>query len=338
MARAIEKIEQDIAALEEATSAIAQEFYKTYERYLNGLGQAMRQQLILATYHLCTQAYPQAFLSLSFSQRQQLQKAIRKLAENAKQQLLEVLHPPKSGLLAHLPTHDTNFDELVSRLFGKRTESAPSPEAEEKTAQKESEEREEKESSPSLSLLPLNSGENLSFVSENLVANALSVANSQSPITKPDELAFWQEKLEGAIAKIIQKVSRDSNRLLQQSGILPKKLPEPVLEAAAKVEASGESVPGPPNLLNLVIETQDDSAADKLGEQESESSTLIQLTAIHLRLSEIEFTDPKVATVRHQIRSLSAKLNNLGRDYHKKQREKSIAEAEGAWRVSWFDE
>ncbi|MBD3561999.1 hypothetical protein H6S82_24585, partial [Planktothrix sp. FACHB-1355] len=88
MARAIEKIEQDIAALEEATSAIAQDFYNTYERYLKGLGQAMRQQLILATYHLCTQAYPQAFLSLSFSQRQQLQKAIRKLAENAKQQLL----------------------------------------------------------------------------------------------------------------------------------------------------------------------------------------------------------------------------------------------------------
>lgn len=83
MARAVEQIEQDIAALEEVVSAIAVELRSAYASYLKALGQAMRQQLILASYHLCTQGYPKAFLGLSFSQRQQLQQAIRKLGQQA---------------------------------------------------------------------------------------------------------------------------------------------------------------------------------------------------------------------------------------------------------------
>ena len=85
---AIEQIEQDIAAIEKAMEAIAAELRSVYTSYLTALGQAVRQQLILASYHLCTQGYPASFLSLSFSQRQQLQQAIRKLGQQAAAELL----------------------------------------------------------------------------------------------------------------------------------------------------------------------------------------------------------------------------------------------------------
>jgi hypothetical protein len=63
-----------------------------------------------------------------------------------------------------------------------------------------------------------------------------------------------------------------------------------------------------------------------------------QLIAIQLRLSEIEFADTNVRTARNQVRQLESKLASLGREYHKRQRERTIAEAEAAWRASWFDE
>jgi hypothetical protein len=45
MARAIERIEQDLAALEEATALLRAELNKTYFQYLQLLGQAVRRQL-----------------------------------------------------------------------------------------------------------------------------------------------------------------------------------------------------------------------------------------------------------------------------------------------------
>lgn len=247
MARAIERIERDIAALEEAVSAIAVELRSTYASYLTALGQAVRQQTVVASYHVCTQGYPESFLGLSFSQRQQLQQAIRMLGQQTSDQLL-----------AH-----TNTD-------------SPRP-------------------------------------------------------SNPEDLAQWQQNLEQAIANTLKKTNRETNNLLQQAGILPNKLPVPVLEAAANSsEASTEVMAGPPNLLNLLIETENN--------QESEDSTVTQIVAIHLRLSEIEFTDATVRAGRNQIRNLEVRLKSLGREYYKKQRERAVAEAEAAWRASWFDD
>lgn len=92
MAKAIEQIERDIAALSQAVGAIAQELGSVYTNYLIVLGQATRAQLILASYQICTQGYPKQFLSLSVSQRQQLQQAIRQLGKNAAEQLINLLN------------------------------------------------------------------------------------------------------------------------------------------------------------------------------------------------------------------------------------------------------
>ena len=87
MARPIERIEQDILELEKAIGSIAQQLQKAYGSYLEILGQAVRQQLILAIYHLCTQGYPENFLRLSLNQRQKLQQSMRKLAKSAAQDM-----------------------------------------------------------------------------------------------------------------------------------------------------------------------------------------------------------------------------------------------------------
>jgi len=59
---------------------------------------------------------------------------------------------------------------------------------------------------------------------------------------------------------------------------------------------------------------------------------------IQLRLTEIEFADAALNVIRNRIRNHSAQLRNLGREYQKKQRERAIAEAQSAWRASWFDD
>jgi hypothetical protein len=303
MARAIERIEREIASLEQTIAELAAEFYNIYSRYLTALGQGVQQQLILATYHLCTQGYPDEFLKLSFSERQNLQQTIRQLADRNKQELIAQVNSPMQEKPKFQFMNELEMSELEELI-------------EETMAETEAEEIDEEE-----------------FFSESESWETESEPTTEKPnteITNPEALLQWQERLESAIVKILQKLSRDSNLKLQQAGLLPKKLPEPVLEAAAKVEAAAETMPGPPNLLNLVIETESD--------RESQNTTVTHLIAIHLRLSEIEFTDSTLSTLRQQIRNLSVKLHTTRREYQKKLREKAIAEAELAWRVSWFDE
>lgn len=96
MARRIDQIEKDLATLEEAMGAIAQELEQAYERYLAELGTVASQQLVLAAYHLCTQGYPEQFLALSPSQREEAQQALRALTRDATQRLQEALSPKPS--------------------------------------------------------------------------------------------------------------------------------------------------------------------------------------------------------------------------------------------------
>lgn len=304
MARAIERIEREIGVLEQTIAELAAEFYNIYSRYLTALGQGIRQQLIVATYHLCTQSYPEEFLSLSFNKRQKLQQAIKQLADRTAQELIILVNSPmqeKSPLLSINELEISELQELIEESIAEIEEG----ESDEENSVSESD------------------------YGESNAEHEQTMEKPNTQITNPEGLLQWQERLETAIGKILQKLSRDSNLRLQQVGLLPKKLPEPVLEAAAKVEAAAETMPGPPNLLNLVIETESD--------RESQSSTVTHLIAIHLRLSEIEFPDSTLTTLRQQIRNLSVRLHTTRREYQKKQREKAVAEAELAWRASWFD-
>ncbi|MEM9448600.1 MAG: hypothetical protein AAGA75_08705 [Cyanobacteria bacterium P01_E01_bin.6] len=93
MTRAMTHIEQDMESLEQEVVAIAQELHETYDEYLDVLSKAVQHQIILTTYHLCTQGYPQRFLKLPLHERQKLQQNVQLLAKKVFQDLL---HP--SGL------------------------------------------------------------------------------------------------------------------------------------------------------------------------------------------------------------------------------------------------
>ena len=282
MARAIERIEKELTELKVAIRAIAQELNLAYARYINTLKPALQKQLILASYYLCTQGYPDEFLNLSLNQRQKLQQGIRKLSQQATQELISYIHPP-----------EVTQKETVVEL-----------EKEENT-EIENGDKEENEQQP-------------------------KVLDPSNPI----ELVEWQQDLEAAIQETLKKLSQVVNILIQKNGVLPKKLPEPILIAATAAAASSESssnmIPSPPNLLNLVIEISN--------QEDSEDSSLTQIMAIHLRLGEIEFAEATLLSERKGIRNILMQLNNLGREYQKRQRELKTAEAEAAWRASWFED
>ncbi|MCP6759571.1 MAG: hypothetical protein NHB32_12560 [Fischerella sp. CENA71] len=308
MARPIERIERDLAALEEAIAAIAKELQATYTSYLNTLGKAVQQQLILATYHLCTQGYSENFLKLSLNQRQNLQQSIRKLGKQSTEQLLALVNGEEEK--SQQPQDEENDKPLEWNQDEPEIISLQQTTDDESELEEEEEQEQEEQE------------DNTNFSS--LVAYP-TFPSSANPI----ELAKWQQFLEKATQYTLKRISHEANVLLQKAKILPQKLPEPILEAIGS-EASAELLPSPPNLMSLVIEIENN--------QQSEESGLTQFMAINLRLVEIEFADTKLSSERKQIRNILAQLNKLGLEYQKKLRERSVAEAEAAWRASWYED
>ncbi|NJL39854.1 MAG: hypothetical protein HC840_04635 [Leptolyngbyaceae cyanobacterium RM2_2_4] len=355
MAGAVERIEQDIAALEVMVKALAQEFDDTYHQYLTNLGQSVRQQLILASYHICTKGYPERFLELSFSQRQNLQQSLQKLVRQAQVQLIELI---EVAYLEVASVDDEDEDE-VDAVKSSKAEATDTPDNAQasasgfqdpgfQTLEFQAPELQTLESQPSgfeASEPPLEKDlvEQIEFQAY-VSPDSSPASTEESPIAEeknptatielldsPEALAYWEERIEEGIEEMLQTLSHAANRLLQKASVLPDKLPEPVLEVAAKSGLATEPVSGPPNLMNLLVETEDE-------DEDEDESAITHIIAIQLRLSEIEFSDATLSTWRSKVRSLLVRLVQLGRQYQKKQEELAIAEAEDAWRSSWFEE
>ncbi len=291
MVGSVERIKQDLAEMDRAIGTMANEFHSAYSNYLNGLGQAVRQQLILASYHVCTQGYPERFLDLSYNQRQQLQQTLRNLAHQTQEELLAQLHFP---IVPELPESVEIIDP--SELFQETTASTA------------------------------------------IYSTVSLKKDDQAPQSlAPIHLVQWQQDLEASIVQELQTASHAANRLLQQAGVLPRKLPEPVLEVATKADPS-EVGGNTPNLINLLVEAPGEIIAEQERIEETKGQSVVHVVAVHLRLPEIEFANAALTAARTHIRSLLARLKTLGRDYQKKQREQAIAEAQAAWRSSWTDD
>ncbi|MEB3229823.1 MAG: hypothetical protein VKJ64_02350, partial [Leptolyngbyaceae bacterium] len=129
------------------------------------------------------------------------------------------------------------------------------------------------------------------------------------------------------VAKILQDLSQQINQEFHQVGMIPRRLPEAVLEAALRSEASAEPSGGTPNVLSLVVEA----------EGKSKHSKVMRIKALNLRPSELEFSDTYLSACRSRLRVLTEKLKKMGKTYEKKQRSRAIAEAEAAWRSSWYE-
>jgi hypothetical protein len=310
MVGSVEQIERDLAALEKAVMAIAQDFRQTYTDYLTVLEQTMRQQLTLAAYRLCTQGYPERFLELSFQQRQRLQQSIQQLGKQAHDQLLVpliVTAPLKN--FENATEGDTRYP---SEPFGEEF----------LTSKTVSRSQVDQIDQPDSNLEDPDLEEDPD-PEEDLLDEMEASLDFDQPMS-PELLEHWQQSLEQNTAHVLQTISHAANRLLQQADILPQQIPDPTLEVVAKSGIVAETA-GMPNLLSLLVES------------EEHESKVRHIVAIRLRLAEIEFGDSVLTQGRSKIRSLSARLHQLEREYRKKQRERSIAEAEAAWRSSWYE-
>jgi hypothetical protein len=427
MARSLDQIAKDMAALEEATTAIDEKLQTLYGQYLPVLGTAVRQQLILAAYHLCTQTYPEAFLALSKGQREQVQGALRKLGRQGQSQIealikmdnvsatLSLLLKSADGLTrdaiaaaiepddlsATVPNPDAsvegrdggesenegqndgaNGDELIgdgtsgdgttgdaemADTAVDRDRAAAVPpgpdslppateaeadagaarvnpdEAPGEVATDDGEATPTDEDDPEGGDRPLQA-----LPPEAMAAISEALAGVQPPAhPSPLHLAKRHVLMERQIRAILHTLSNTSNYMLKRAKILPD-LPEAVLSAAAESEA-GDTAPGVPNLLNVIVEMGqrlgedgddgDEEAVmeDPLEADDAPERAMTHLVAINLRLADIEFSDPQTALRRSRIQETLAKLKQLSSRYQKLQQEKARADAEALWRSTWFD-
>jgi hypothetical protein len=168
----------------------------------------------------------------------------------------------------------------------------------------------------------------------------------------PTSLSTWQQNIEQEIGHSLKEISYKVNLLLQQAQIMPPTIPKPILEASMEADRQGGSMANVPNILSILIEQEsieeqelEDALQDRLMmptiveiSSADELPQIIQINSLYLRLTEVEFSNVTALSLRKNISQLVDKINMLRREYLHKQQELKIAEAESAWRNSWFED
>ncbi|MGF1541549.1 MAG: hypothetical protein ACFCU5_14045 [Pleurocapsa sp.] len=340
MAKSIQKTQQELEALKVIVGEAGEELQDLYISYLNLLSQSVKQQIISATYHLCTQIYPESFLKLSLSNKQKIQQKLRELSEQIQPEILNI----STERELNFAMQELNLvAEMLKNLRG-----VPDPptSGEDRTLPLSSKNETLKEDKVNLELVKAELQEldptELNIDLENIAENFDNNLDSEElerrqevDFNNPEHLILWHKQLERNIKKILDQTSKQANRYLQKSGIIPNRLPAKLMEVAMKAEESaarnhGNKIQNVPNILNLIVET------DK--EKKAQSSSILQISLLRLRLSELEFIDPLLNAKRTQIRNHISKINQLKRQYRDKKREYAQAEAEAAWRSSWYED
>lgn len=164
--------------------------------------------------------------------------------------------------------------------------------------------------------------------------------DSIAEIKNPEDLVLWCKRVEEGVRMILHNLSQEVNSELQKNKIIASQFPPQLWEMALQTEEGGMSSGNPPNILNLLIETskkKETKQDEDEDEDENKESQITKISAIHLRLSDIEFSDPQLSLQRQQIRQHLEMVKKMHKAYQKIQRENAQAQAEVAWRSSWHD-
>lgn len=304
MVRAIQQIETDLKALEQKVSAIAQQIEEAYEDYIQLLGETLQNQLTFSVYQICTQEYPEAFLKLSLSQQQALQKQIRDLGQKA-----QANFQLGGEILQQVEWNDEQATALEEML----SEEEDNPET---SDQKDS---------------------NSNFNLETLQA-LLQSGQSPSDENSPENVKVWCYLQAEAITMILENVSSQANTVLQQAGVLPQELPKEMIDAAIQSEGAGTISNRAPGVLHLMLELERKDQQDQSHSSDDEENEVMQLSIVRLRVGELEFSAPNLNTKRRTLRTLEQQLQQLDEQYRKLNKERAIAQAELAWRSSWHND
>ncbi|BFM41261.1 hypothetical protein [Synechocystis sp. LKSZ1] len=92
MTQSLASIREKLIQLEAQTQELSENFVQTYQQYIQQLDQVLQQQLILAIHQVCTHLYPDEFLQLNFSDRQQFQSQVHQLSGQFQTKLTSLLH------------------------------------------------------------------------------------------------------------------------------------------------------------------------------------------------------------------------------------------------------
>ena len=277
MVRPVEVIRREIDDLKQVTVALADEFNRLYGDYLDSLGATLQRQVVMATYHLCTQVYPESFLALSVSQRESLQRQIRDLGAKGNDWLHDLLDPNIDvNLLGVLESEPQAAPSMPPSLDGAGEPEVPMPEVSQDTPLS---------GDPADGSLPspMDDGAEGTPGSEP-ESGVPSVRQSEAEILaipsllkqmvmaalvddRPEDLgdrlfsgddltplrlAKHHIYLEQQIRDLLQRISRQANQRLHSAKVLPN-LPDAVLKAASDAEIGpgrGRSVP---NILNVMV-------------------------------------------------------------------------------------
>ncbi|MGB2927167.1 MAG: hypothetical protein WBB82_17845 [Limnothrix sp.] len=330
MVKATAQIRTDLTKITDRVTSLKHTLEELYTGYLDSLGASFERQLVLASYQLCTRVYPQKFLELSYDQRQKMQQALRQIGQETHATLSRVLtnpppeEPDATELLFKEELEDSDDESVEKELlevFGTIDEAIAEADPDEEQ-QNSSDKPEEQKRRAEMSELAERIAESL--------ADMMQAPQEAEPIDddSPEQLVQWFKATEKNIRKVLNQGSRNANRLLQSNEILAKNIPEHVLDLAIQNNPQPNASQQASNLVNMVIEAD-------MGQKKKRR---IRVTAIHMKLTEIEFGDAQVSSKRHQIREQLAKVKKLIKHYKKSKKDLAIAEAETAWRSSWHEE
>jgi hypothetical protein len=329
----VEHIEQDILAIEAKTTAIAQDFHTQYDDYLSALRQAVRYQLGSLCHYLCTQIHPESFLKLSFAQRQDLLRHLQSIIQQADRQL-------NLDSLTHADLTNSQSDVPAATGHG-RSSSTPDPKPPTTTAfnrrfELDNELIRDELLVDDLDYEDLDNYEDLVNEFAPPAEPRIELRLDQAPTLpetardkedlRPETPAgqlHWQESLERSIVQVLRSLSQSTTQLLDDANILSSPLPDPGNDSSETTEI----VNNPPNLVSLVMESK--------GRDKKRPESRMQIVAIYLRLSDLEFQDTALMARRNLLRTSQQRLQSLAQDYKKRLRDRSIGQAEALWQASW---
>ncbi len=290
MSKSIKQLRNDLTTLSAEVHNLANQLKEAYDQYLTNFVEAVGRQLIVASYQICTQRYPESFLSLSYNTRVKLQENLKNIGNLFKAQL--------GKAISEIEIDNQELNKSFQIIFIKLGNQEIEAQIDTDIQQEDSTE--------------------------------IDNSHNEFEFLNPEELLQLHLDLENCLEDSLNELSRLGNNYLQQAAILPRQIPAKILEMALQSEESSAITNSPPNLLNLLIEKENPASKD--------DKNIMPITAICLRVSEIEFAETSLNNYRNKIRNIMSKVEQITEIFLRKKREYAIAEAESAWRASWYEE
>ncbi|WP_017292858.1 hypothetical protein [Geminocystis herdmanii] len=219
MSKSIKQLRNDLTILNEKIKDLATNLQDLYCHYFENLSAVIKRQLTVATYQICTQKYPTAFLDLSYQKRYDLQQKIKGLETVFKEDLFKAL-----SLI------DLSNNQVIQEFYSKIIKAISEEE--------------------------ISSQKNLSDVE--ITENNQTDLTKEEELDSQD-LIKLQLDIEDCLEECLTNISHRANKYLQEAHILPDKIPSKIIEMALQAEENTSLVSGAPNLLSLLIEREDKS-------------------------------------------------------------------------------